>query len=130
MRGGMHFTDVRDVARALLTLVAHPSPRPVYHLTGLEEPLPEFFRRIARVGGVALRAPVVPTGPVWALSWLNQRLGRRALGLFPDPVLVEMSSRHWGLRSRYAERDLGYAPRPPDETLRDTIAWLRGSDSP
>jgi hypothetical protein len=40
-------------------------------------------------------------------------------------VLVEMARHHWGLASRYSARELGFAPRDPLDTLRDTIAWLR-----
>ena len=43
--------------------------------------------------------------------------------LLPDPVVVEMAAHHWGARSLHAATDLGYKPRDPSETLRDTIDW-------
>ena len=42
-----------------------------------------------------------------------------------DPVVVEMASHYWGVRSLHAEADLDWRVRDPRETLRDTIAWLR-----
>jgi hypothetical protein len=36
-----------------------------------------------------------------------------------------MAARWWDVRSKYAERELGYRARDPRETLADTIAWLR-----
>jgi dihydroflavonol-4-reductase len=55
---------------------------------------------------------------------VNRRLGS-PLRVLPDPVLIEMAGHHWDHRSRHAEQELGYASRAPEETLRDTVAWLR-----
>ncbi|HEY9854194.1 MAG TPA: NAD-dependent epimerase/dehydratase family protein [Stenomitos sp.] len=125
LEGGMHFVDVRDVAPALLRALEIPTPRPVYHLPGCQSTLPVFFRMVARLAQVPLPGWSVPNGLVWALASLNQALGPHALHLLPDPVVIEMASRHWGLRSLYAEAELGYRARPADETLRDTVTWLR-----
>jgi len=135
VRGGMHYTDVRDVADALVRLMDFPEPRLVYHLPGTVCTVEEFFtmaddvwRAEPRRGPSPGRPRVLPTGLVHRLARLDDRLGRllrgRPLGLLPDPSLVEMASRYWALTSRYAEQDLGYRPRPGMETLRDTVDWL------
>lgn len=138
--GGMHFTDIRDVARALSHLTTRPSVRPVYHLPGTMCTIREFFAlatEVAReahsgVAGPTPRVPfVLPYRLAWLLAMLNDRLGRairgRPFGLLPDPSLVEMASRYWSMGSRYAEEDLDYRPRPGRETLADTVKWLRVS---
>ncbi|MBI2340884.1 MAG: hypothetical protein HYU99_11065 [Deltaproteobacteria bacterium] len=43
----------------------------------------------------------------------------------PDPVVFEMASKYWGLKSLYAQDDLGFVSRNPYETLLDTVRWLR-----
>ena len=62
-------------------------------------------------------------GAAWGAAQAARLIGRKRSWL-PDPVIVEMGQCYWGLSSRYAARDLGHSPRPWDETLGDTIAWL------
>jgi hypothetical protein len=47
------------------------------------------------------------------------------LHILPDPVVIEMATHYWDIRSRHAEADLGYRARPPERTIADTIAWMR-----
>ncbi|HEU5220402.1 MAG TPA: NAD-dependent epimerase/dehydratase family protein [Gemmatimonadales bacterium] len=119
VRGGMHFADVRDAARALAAAMGREQPRPVYHLPGTASSIEEFFAGTARIAGRKPPRLVLPYRAAW---WLA-RLGA-PLGLLPDPVIVEMAAHYWGMTSRYAECDLGYRSRPPEDTLTDTVAWL------
>ena len=56
---------------------------------------------------------------------LGMMIRGRPLNLLPDPSLVEMAGRYWAVHSLWAGSELGYHPRPPEETLRDTVAWIR-----
>jgi nucleoside-diphosphate-sugar epimerase len=123
-RGGMHFADVRDAADAMVRALLLPRPRPVYHLVGAVSSLDEFFCRVAAAAGLRRTWRVLPSWLMLAAARLNRRLGS-PLHVLPDPVLLEMASHHWDHRSRYAEPELGYASRAPEETLRDTVDWLR-----
>jgi dihydroflavonol-4-reductase len=125
--GGMHFVDVRDVASAILAALRIDRPRRVYHLVGAESSFPDYFRRVAGLAGVSLNAPTVPAAALRMASRINARLGRFGTSILPDPVLAEMATSYWGLKSTFAESELGYASRAGDVTLRDTIAWLRGA---
>lgn len=121
VRGGMAFVDVRDVAQALVRLTELERVRPVYHLPGTACSVRAFFEMAEPFAGV--RAPrVVPFLPARLLGSVFARLG---VHLLPDPVVIEMASRYWDVRSRYAEAELGFRSRDPRETLADTIAWLR-----
>jgi dihydroflavonol-4-reductase len=123
-RGGMHFADVRDAADAMVRAMLLPRPRPVYHLVGSIASLDHFFRSVAAAAGVPRKWRVLPSWLLRGATRLNRRLGS-PLHVLPDPVLLEMASHHWDHRSRYAEKELDYATRPPAETLRDTVDWLR-----
>ena len=122
IRGGMHFADVRDVAQALLGAMERPTARPVYHLPGTACTVREFYRQTAELAGTRAPRLTLPFRPAWLLATAAQRIG---LSILPDPILVEMASRYWGLSSRYSAEELGYRSRPGRETLADTIAWLR-----
>ena len=122
VRGGMHFTDVRDVASAAVRAMAHPRPQPVYHLPGTACSIERFFADLAAISGVPAPRHVLPYAPAHLLARLLARLE-----LLPDPVLIEMAAHYWGARSLYAERDLDFSPRPPAETLADTVHWLRSA---
>ncbi len=120
VEGGVHFADVRDASRALLRAMEREASRPVYHLPGTACSVRRFFELAEEVSGVPAPPFVLPFRLAW---WLARAQG--PLQLLPDPVVIEMASRWWGLDSLYAERELGYASRDPRRTLRDTIAWLR-----
>ena len=126
IRGGIAFVDVRDVARALVRLTEIPSVRPIYHLPGTSWGVTEFFAAVESISGRRGPRIVLPFRPAWLLGSATHALG---LHVLPDPVVIEMASRWWDVRSRYAERELGYRPRDPRETLADTIAWL-GENAP
>jgi hypothetical protein len=95
-------------------------PRPVYHLPGTSCSVEEFFADVAAAAGRAAPGRVVPYWLAWSLARLTA-----PLHLLPDPVVIEMASRYWGLTDRHAEPELGYRSRQGRDTLRETIEWLR-----
>lgn len=119
VRGGVHYADVRDVAKALASALTIPKPRPIYHLPGTACSVEEFFAEAAEVVG--------RPAPRWLIPYqLAHWLARLTtpFHLLPDPVVIEMASRYWGLTSLYAHTELGYRSRPGPDTLRETIGWL------
>jgi nucleoside-diphosphate-sugar epimerase len=129
IRGGIAFADVRDVARALLAALERPEVQPIYHLPGHAWGIEEFFARVEALSGVPAPPWKLPYPLARVLATLVESGGARLLGrpphLVPDPVVVEMAAHYWGLRTLHADTELGYRARPADETLRDTIEWLR-----
>ena len=128
VRGGMHFVDVRDVASAMVQAMERAQVRDVYHLAGTECDIVSFFKMVGDVSGVTPPKWVLPYRVAHSVARLvhgAKRVVPPIGGLVPDPVVVEMASRYWGLRSRYASQELGYATRDGLETLCDTVTWLR-----
>ena len=129
IRGGIHFADIRDVAPAVLQAMTRTRPRPVYHLCGTACSIQSFFAMLEEIAGIPAPRTVLPFRPAWLLAWATQRLGvllrGEPLTLLPDPVVVEMAARYWNTRSLYAADDLGYISRDAQETLADTVSWLR-----
>lgn len=128
--GGMNFVDVRDAVQAIVQAMEMTKPRPIYHLIGTECSIPEFFQMVGDVAGIT--PPKIKLPPylakvmATATSQIESLLPNKPKKpLLPDPVVFEMASKFWGLRSRYAEEDLDYRPRDPKETLSDTVQWIR-----
>lgn len=126
IEGTIHYVDVRDAAEAMVRALVHPHPGPVYHLTGSNSSLEEFFTLVAHEAKLPTSWRILPAKLLWYLASLNQ-LTRLRLHLVPDPVVLEMAQHHWGLSSRHAEADLGYRSRDPRETVFDTIKWIRSN---
>lgn len=127
--GGMNFTDIRDVTAAIVKLVDHPSPRPIYHTPGTECSGAAFFKMVETVCGVPGPKHSLPQ-PLLETTFRSLHGAFTSLGVTPphavvDPVVVEMSGAWWGLRSLWAERELGYKQRAPMQTLVDTVDWIR-----
>jgi len=87
----------------------------------------DLYKQLERISGVRaprLRLPGVLV--VWLLRILYFIL--RLLGIWlkeKDPVWAEMGNVYWSIDASRAKRELGFQPRPPEETLRATIDWLR-----
>jgi len=115
----MTFADVEDVAAGHVLAAERGRDGERYILGGDIVTWPQLIARTARVSGASF--PVVVLPPALA------RVGRirEAMGL--PGVLpaegVDLMGRDWRFSSAKAERELGYAPRSLDDTLRETVAW-------
>lgn len=124
--GGLNFIDVRDAAEALVRAMQSGVPGRRYLVGGHNMTITEFFELAARVSGQ--RPPRLHLPESWArggaavLRWLYRLVGQR----YPiDDITIEMGYRFWYFDSARARRELGFQPRPAEETLRDTVAYLR-----
>jgi dihydroflavonol-4-reductase len=124
--GGISFVDVRDAAVTFEAALTRGRPGERYLLGASNMTFAEFFGRLSRLSGVdppRLRLP----------SELNL-LGARALerwsrmrGVDPpiDRASVEMGEHWFFIDSSKARLELGFSPRDPQETLRDTLRDLQ-----
>lgn len=125
--GGMAFVDVRDAALGLLLAFERGRAGERYLLNAKNLSIAAFFRRLSAISGV--KGPLVRMPASRPLSLGLNRMFTRAIeaigGRAPlDEVSVEMAQYFWYCSSEKAERELGFSPRDPGETLRDTVADL------
>jgi dihydroflavonol-4-reductase len=124
--GACDFVDVRDVVDGALAAEQRGRRGERYILSGTRLSLVELAQRWATVTGHPAPRLAVPMGlarlaapfaPAWA-RWHGRR------PLFTSESLrvlrTQIPASH-----RKAEDELGYRPRPIDETLRDTCAWMK-----
>lgn len=127
--GGVSFVDVRDAAPACAMAFGRGRPGERYLLGGPNWTFGEFFGRLARIAkvdGPWLRLPAAWNRPVARLTGVLEELYRHRGHDAPvDRVSVEMSQHFWYCDSSKAQRELGFAPRDPSETLDATVRSLR-----
>jgi nucleoside-diphosphate-sugar epimerase len=124
--GGINFVDVRDAAAAFVAAMDRGRAGERYLLGGPNWTLATFFgrlERLAKVPGPRLRVPAS-----WARTGASvlERLAEwRGTQAPVGRTSVEMSQCFWYLDASKARRELGFDPRDPQETLLDTIKWIR-----
>lgn len=126
-RGGLAVVDVRDVAAAMVSALTRGTGGQRYLLSAANLPFDVFFGRLARLAGVDAPKVALPRERRMALTayWLYET-ALRQLGTAPavDRSTVDMGSHFWYCDASRAVRELGFAPRDVQTTLRDTVADL------
>lgn len=125
-RGGCSVCDVRDVAAGILAALDRGTAGRHYILAGENVTYLELWQRIAQVTGAS--APVRHAGPFMsALAGAAGDAIGRITGREPDlnSASVRTWSRHHYLSSVRAQRELGYAARPIEESIADAWNWFQ-----
>lgn len=128
MPGGISFVDVRDTADAFISAMERGTPGQTYLLGAANLSLGDFFKRLEDISGVsAPKIPLPGKAATMGARFFDQAL--RAIGKTPevDPASVEMAQYFWYIDSSRAKDELGFKPRPGNETLRDTVRWIRAN---
>lgn len=126
--GGLNFVDARDAAAAFITALEKGRHQEKYLLGAANITFAEFFGRLERLSGVSAPATKVPKKMAMAGSSMIESLFKH-WGRTP-PVQtneVEQAEHFWYFESTKAIEELGFAPRDPQETLNDTIKYIRES---
>ncbi len=124
--GGLNFVDARDAATAFLNALEKGRHGERYLLGAVNWTVAEFFARLERLTGVS--APVFKVPKVFAIAGSNfisslyKTFERRAPF---EASEVEMGEYFWYFDSSKAAEELGFTAREPQETLLDTIKYLR-----
>lgn len=123
--GGYDWVDVRDIAQASVAAIQNARGGERYILAGEWKSVVEFTSLLARLSGKQLRKLVFP---VWlarlGLPFLHLRakiLNRHPLYTNESLYILQAGNQH--IKSDKARKDLGFKPRPLEETLQDCIRW-------
>ena len=124
--GGLNFVDVRDAAAGFIAALEKGRHQEKYLLGAANMTFHEFFGRLERLSGVSAPMLKVPKQLAMAgssiISSLYKNWGKTSPVM---PNEVEQAEYFWYFDSSKAEEELGFAPRDPQETLQDTITYLR-----
>jgi dihydroflavonol-4-reductase len=120
VEGALNIVDVRDVAQGHLLADAKGEVGERYLLAGRNFTLDRLFADLSRISGVEPPPLKLPAGVALAGARAAQRVG---LSVPSAPEEIESASLWWTYRNVKAKRDLGFDPRPHEETLEDAVSW-------
>lgn len=124
--GGLNFVDARDAAAAFITALEKAGHREKYLLGAENMTFAEFFGRLERLSGVAKPMLKVPKKLAMAGSSIIESVFSNWGKASPVASKeVEQAEYFWYFDTSKAREELGFLPRDPQETLNDTISYLR-----
>jgi dihydroflavonol-4-reductase len=116
--GGLNIVDVRDIAAGHLLADAKGKSGERYILGGRNFTLQRLFADLSRICGVPAPPLKVPARVAVGGAMLSEGLGL-PLGLAVDET--RSAALWWTYSSAKAKRDLGFSPRPHEETLEAAL---------
>ena len=124
--GGINFVDARDAANAFLTALDKGRHRERYLLGAANWTVSEFFGRLERLTGISAPLLKVPKSMAIAGSNFISSLYKTFDKSAPfEASEVEMGEYFWFFDSSKAEEELNFTTRDPQQTLQNTIKYLR-----
>jgi dihydroflavonol-4-reductase len=126
--GGFVWVDTRDVAAAAAAAARTAPSGSHYLLTGRWRSVREVAEIVAAEGGARAPRGVCPLPQARAAAPLAEAVARmrRKEPLFTSESLRAIAG-HRDVSHRRAAADLGFAPRPLEETIADSLAWFRAA---
>jgi dihydroflavonol-4-reductase len=124
--GRLSCVDVRDVA-AIHAQLIEPGLGPRRFLaTGHDLTSADLARRVGAAAGTRVNPTPVPRPMARAAGWILDLVGTRTSAT-PDGSsgAIDLFLEHPGTDSRLAQDQLGVVYRPLEDTLHDTVVWLR-----
>ncbi len=124
--GGVNLVDARDVAALLPVAMARGTAGERYLVGAVNWSFADLFGRLERL--TKIPAPKLKVkGDLQHLASRAQAVLFKGLGrkVPVEPTSVEMAQYFWYFDAGKAARELGFSPRDPADTLRDTVNYVR-----
>lgn len=126
INGSYDFVDVRDVANGLLLIEEKGSSGEVYLLPGKSIELKTFFKSLATITGYNRVPKILPDfliKPALLIMHNYYKLSKE-MPLFTKEAVKILNSNS-NISGAKAIKELGYNTRALNDTLKDTIFWIK-----
>ena len=124
--GGLSIVDARDAATAFIAALEKGEHQEKYLLGSANMTFAEFFGRLERLSGISAPMLKVPKRVAVGGSSLIESVFKNWGKASPVATKeVEQAEHFWYFDSAKGKEKLGFEPRDPQETLNDTINYLR-----
>lgn len=131
VRGGYDFVDVRDVARGIISCAENGEAGQGYILSGHYATIRELLEMVKSEANLRQRICCLPIALAKLAAPFYEKYSLRyGKPLYFTPYAVAVLDSNGLFSHRAAEQAFGYAPRPIQVTLRDTVMWLQGGGEP
>ncbi|MFN2415545.1 MAG: NAD-dependent epimerase/dehydratase family protein [Pyrinomonadaceae bacterium] len=125
-KGGLSFVDARDAAAAFRAAMERGAHGARYLLGSINWTFDKFFGRLERITKVPAPFLSLPSKlTLGGARALNSLYKHWKLAPPVEPAEIEMADYFWYLDASKAQDDLGFAPRDPQDTLLDTVTYVR-----
>jgi len=125
----LNLVDVRDVAAGMILALERGQPGERYILGGENLSIEVLLERVAAIAGHRFRSFQIPgaaaSAVALAMEWVADYVTRRSPAATIEGVRIALRSK--ALSSEKARRELGYAPRPIEIALLETINEMLAS---
>ena len=125
--GGYNWVDVRDVVDGAIKSIEKGKPGEKYLLSGHWHSLPEVAALIAKHTGKRIVRTVMPFWLAWIglpfITLFSRISGRVPLYTRESLSIIIHGSKR--ISHEKAAKELGYSPRPMDETAHDLLRWFK-----
>lgn len=123
---GLDWVDTRDVAEGTIHAAEKAKSGEKYILSGYWASLKDIAQQVSRFCGHNSPSVVLPlwmgkTGAPFAAA-LDRMTGKRPLF---TPISIKELESSRNVSHAKASRDLGYEPRPLEDTIADTLQWFQ-----
>jgi len=126
--GGYSFVDVRDAAQAFKSAMEVAKPNSSYLLAADSPTTDQFMTLLSSISGAKKPSVVLPwyllLPAVRVIDFYNRKIKGEWKSSM-DPVRAEMGIHFWSIYAARAQKDLGFSPRPPIQTVTDTVNWIK-----
>ncbi|MBN1950828.1 MAG: NAD-dependent epimerase/dehydratase family protein [Bacteroidales bacterium] len=129
VRGGYDWVDVRDVSAATVQAIKTGKGGDRYILSGTWMSVSDFARLFSDMTGRKTVRRIIPlwltrVGVPFIFLWAVLR-NEHPLYTFKSLKILQHGNRR--ISCAKAKKELGYHPRPLDETIRDTVEWFKAN---
>lgn len=131
INGHFDFVDVRDVARGMVLAAKNGTRGETYIIRGARVSVADLIgmvRRLTDPTGINLPVPFPLALAGATLATWHAKLWKKPVS-FTRYALETLASNSF-ISGEKARREIGYQPRPFEDTVRDTVRWLAMNPEP
>ena len=126
VNAGLNWVDNRDVVEGMVNACEQSKPGSKYILSGHWIKLQDIAEKVALITGVKPPRLVLPIWTAKAAAPLITAFDRiRGRSPIFTPISIKELQSNTDISYAKASRELGYKPRPLQQTIEDTLDWFR-----
>ncbi len=125
VKGGYDFVDVRDAAHGVIACSEKGRTGECYILSGEYATVDEIISEASMITNVKKPLFNLPLKPVMLIARLVERMVKKGKTPFFTPYSIAVLGSNASFSHEKASNELGYHPRPINETVLDTVNWIK-----